>query len=72
MDYRDGDQKKWLPWFNVLSPAGVSFNDTNTRMRMRVTQLFYIDDAFEPNDPDFIEITKKEFEETREKFPEKQ
>ncbi len=29
MDYRDGDQKKWLPWFNVLSPAGVSFNDTN-------------------------------------------
>lgn len=29
MNYRDGEQKKWLPWFNVLSPAGVSFNDTN-------------------------------------------
>ena len=25
MDYRDGDQKKWLPWFNVLSPAGVGY-----------------------------------------------
>lgn len=35
------------------------------------TLLFYIDDAFEPKDGDFIEITKKEFEETREKFPEK-
>lgn len=35
------------------------------------TLLFYIDDAFEPKDEDFIEITKKEFEETREKFPEK-
>ena len=29
MDYRDGDQKKWLPWFNVLSPAGVSFYDSD-------------------------------------------
>lgn len=35
------------------------------------TLLFYIDDAFEPKGKDFIEITKKEFEETREKFPEK-
>lgn len=29
MNYRDGEQRKWLPWFNVLSPAGVSFYDTN-------------------------------------------
>lgn len=28
MDYRDSNQKKWLPWFNVLSPAGVSFDAT--------------------------------------------
>lgn len=27
MNYRDGEQRKWLPWFNVLSPAGVSFHD---------------------------------------------
>jgi hypothetical protein len=25
-DYRNGDQRKYLPWFNVLSPAGVSFH----------------------------------------------
>lgn len=29
LDYRDGDQRKWLPWFNVLSPSGVSLHDTN-------------------------------------------
>lgn len=29
MNYRDGEQRKWLPWFNVLSPAGVSFDDTS-------------------------------------------
>lgn len=26
MDYRDSDQQKWMSWFNVLSPAGVSFD----------------------------------------------
>lgn len=26
MDYRNGEQQKWLPWFNVLRPAGVSFD----------------------------------------------
>lgn len=26
MDYRDGEQRKWLPWFNVLRRAGVSFD----------------------------------------------
>lgn len=29
MNYRDGEQRKWLPWFNVLSPAGVSFDATD-------------------------------------------
>ena len=29
MDYRDSNQKKWIPWFNVLSPAGVSFSATD-------------------------------------------
>lgn len=29
LDYRDGNQKKWLPWFNLLSPSGVSFDVTS-------------------------------------------
>lgn len=29
MNYRDGEQRKWLPWFNVLSPAGVSVYATS-------------------------------------------
>ena len=27
-DFKDGNQKKWLPWFNSTSPAGFSFHDT--------------------------------------------
>lgn len=25
-DFKDGNQKKWLPWFNSTSPAGFSFH----------------------------------------------
>lgn len=32
--------------------------------------LFYLDDKFEPTDENFIEITKKEFDATRESYPE--
>lgn len=28
-DYSDGDQRKWLPWFNTLSPSGFAFGDAS-------------------------------------------
>jgi hypothetical protein len=28
-DYNDGNQKKWLPWFNSISPSGFEFDSAS-------------------------------------------
>ncbi|MDR0864989.1 MAG: hypothetical protein LBO74_08665 [Candidatus Symbiothrix sp.] len=28
-DYNDGNQKKWLPWFNSITPSGFAFDDAD-------------------------------------------
>jgi len=56
IDYKNCDQKKWIPWFNTISPSGFAFDDayyefTNLRIRMQVTQLTYAQDIFKDKQP---------------------